>query len=333
MSGTRMNKKVALITGISGQDGSYLAPYLLSLGYKVHGIVRRHSVPENQNSRVLNLEGVTTHYGDMTDVKSLREVINKIISKKPWRLDEVYNLAAQSHVRISFDIPEYTLKTNGIGVLNLLEVLRELSPESRIYQAGSSEMFGNSVDEDGHQRKTTLFTPASPYGCSKVLAHNLCSHYRDAYNMHICNGILFNHESPRRGINFVTNKVVKGAVEIHKKKKGKLSLGNLDAYRDWGHSYDYVRAMHLMLNQKKPGDWVVATGETRSVRELCDYVFSKLGMNYKAYVKVDARFKRPHEINMLKGDATDIKEVLGWKPKYTFESMMDEMIDYWMTKE
>lgn len=329
MNGTEAKGRVALITGISGQDGTYLASYLVSLGYEVHGIVRRHSVAENQNTRVSHLEGVTTHYGDMTDPQSLKIVVNRILKKKPWKIDEVYNLAAQSHVRISFDVPQYTLDTNGMGVLNLLEVLRELSPESKVYQAGSSEMFGNSVDEDGFQRKTTPFTPTSPYGCSKVLAHNLCSHYREAYGMHICNGILFNHESPLRGINFVTNKVVRGAVEIHTGRKDKLLLGNLDACRDWGHSRDYVRAMHLILNQGSPDDWVVATGETRSVRDLCEYVFSFLDKDYRDYVEVDSRFFRPHEINILKGDASEIKEKLGWKPRYTFESMIDEMIKYW----
>lgn len=324
------NKKVALITGISGQDGSYLTEYLVSLGYQVHGIIRRHSVSENQNTRFEHVEGVTTHYGDMTDPASLRRIITTILNKKPWKIDEVYNLAAQSHVRVSFDMPKFTLETNGMGVLTLLDTLRELSPDTKIYQAGSSEMFGNSVDEDGFQRKSTPFTPASPYGCSKVLAHNLCCHYREAYGMHICNGILFNHESPRRGITFVTNKVVKGAVEIYKKKKDKLYLGNLDAYRDWGHSSDYVRAMHMILNHENPDDWVVATGESHSVRQLCEYVFSKLGMDYQEYVEVDARFERPHEINHLKGDSHEIRDVLGWKPVFTFEIMLDHMIQHWL---
>lgn len=321
--------KTALITGIAGQDGSYLAEYLLSKGYKVYGLLRRNSVPENQDSRIGGLD-VECFYADLTDPASLADAVSLILAKKPWKLDEVYNLAAQSHVRISFDVPNYTLQTNGIGVLNLLEVLRKLCPDVKVYQASSSEMFGNSVDDDGFQRKTTLMSPTSPYGCAKVLAYNLTRHYRKAYDMHICNGILFNHESPRRGSNFVTNKIVKGAVEIKRKLKTKLVLGNLDASRDWGHSKDYVKAMHLIVNHDEPNDWVVATGESRTIREMCDTTFKILGLNYKDYVEVDARYFRPQELDFLRGDSSEIREKLGWKPNYTFDSMVNEMVDHWM---
>jgi GDPmannose 4,6-dehydratase len=223
--------KKALITGINGQDGSYLAEYLLGLGYEVHGMVRRHSVAENQNSRLHHLaDSVKTHYGDLLDYPSLVRVVSTV---KP---DEIYNLAAMSHVRISFDMPSFTIQTNALGVLNMLEVYRTLCPDAKFYQASSSEMFGNSVDDDGVQRLTTPMNPVSPYGCAKVMGFNLVRHYRHAYGLHACNGILFNHESPRRGSNFVTNKVVKGAVSIKKGLQDKLELGNMDSYRDWGHS-------------------------------------------------------------------------------------------------
>tara|TARA_Y100001937_G_C7009690_1_gene280379 strand:- start:154 stop:738 length:585 start_codon:yes stop_codon:yes gene_type:complete len=191
-------------------------------------------------------------------------------------------------------------------------------------------MFGNSVDDDGHQRKTTPMTPTSPYGCAKVMGYNLVRHYRAAYNMHACNGILFNHESPRRGSNFVTNKIVKGAVEIKKGKRKKLALGNLNASRDWGHSKDYVRAMHMIVNNDKAGDWVVATGESRTIRDMCKVTFEKLGLNYEDYVEVDPKYFRAQELDFLKGDSSEIREVLGWKPEYTFESMVEEMVDHWM---
>ena len=319
--------KKALITGITGQDGSYLAEYLIELGYDVHGIVRRHSVSENQSSRLFHLnENIKTYYGDLLDEHSIHRIIREI------QPDEIYNLAAMSHVRVSFDIPSFTIKTNSLGVLNMLEAYRKESPEAKFYQASSSEMFGNSVDSDGYQRLTTPMTPVSPYGCSKVMGYNLVNHYRNAYKLHACNGILFNHESPRRGTNFVTHKVVKTAVEIKKGLCDKLELGNMDSSRDWGHSYDYVRAMHLILNYHKARDWVVATGETRTVRELCDCVFSKLGMNYKDYVVQNKKYMRPEELNYLKGDWQEIRSKLGWKPTYTFESMIDEMIDTWEEK-
>lgn len=318
-----MTKK-ALITGISGQDGSYLSEYLLSLGYEVHGIIRRHSVAENQNYRLHDLDNkVQTHYGDLLDVPSLMNILTKV---KP---DEIYNLGAMSHVRISFDVPSFTIQTNALGVLNLLEAYRTVCPEAKFYQASSSEMFGNSVDEDGVQRLTTPMNPVSPYGCAKLLGYNLVRHYRNAYGLHACNGILFNHESPRRGSNFVTNKVVKTAVEIKKGLKDKLELGNLDSYRDWGHSKDYVRAMHLLLNNEKPEEWIVATGETHSVRELCEYVFNKLDLKYENYVVQNTKFLRPEELKYLKGDSSKIRETLGWKPEYSFESLLDDMINHW----
>jgi GDPmannose 4,6-dehydratase len=317
--------KKAFITGIGGQDGSYLAEYLVEQGYEVHGIIRRNSVPEHQQSRIETMrDKIHVYYGDLLDQSSIEHLLDKI------QPDEIYNIAAQSHVRISYDIPQFTAQTNAVGVLNVLEAYRRSCPNAKFYQASSSEMFGSSVDEDGYQRETTPMNPVSPYGCTKVFGYNIVRNYRNAYKLHASNGILFNHESPRRGSNFVTNKVVKTAVEIKLGLKDKLELGNMDAYRDWGHSYDYVRAMHLIVQQDKPGDWVVATGETRSVRDMCEYVFGKLGLDYKNYVIQNQKFLRPEELPYLKGDSTRIRTELGWKPTYTFESMMDEMIEYWM---
>jgi GDPmannose 4,6-dehydratase len=318
--------KKAFITGIAGQDGSYLAEYLLELGYEVHGIIRRNSVPENQQSRLENVRGnLHVSYGDLLDQSSIEHLLDKV------QPDEIYNIAAQSHVRISYDIPQFTTQTNALGVLNVLEAYRRSCPTAKFYQASSSEMFGSSVDADGYQRESTPMTPVSPYGCTKVFGYNIVRNYRNAYKLHASNGILFNHESPRRGSNFVTNKVVKSAVEIYLRQRKDLVLGNLDAYRDWGHSKDYVRAMHLILQQPQAGDWVVATGETRSVRDMCEYVFNKLGMDYNAFVKQDNKFLRPEELPYLKGDPTKIK-ALGWAPEYTFETMMDEMIEHWMVQ-
>lgn len=322
-------RRVALITGINGQDGSYLSEYLLSLGYEVHGIVRRHSVAENQNHRLVQnktSDKVIAHYGDLTDYPSLVRIISRVLP------DEIYNLAAMSHVRISFDMPSYTIQTNALGVLNILEVYRTICPSAKFYQASSSEMFGNSIDEDGVQRLTTPMNPVSPYGCSKVLGYNLVRHYRHAYKLHACNGILFNHESPRRGSNFVTNKVVKAAVSIKKGLQNKLELGNMDSYRDWGHSKDYVRAMHSIINHKTPEEFIIATGETHSVRDLCEIVFSKLGMNYKDYVAQNPKFMRPEELKYLKGDPSKARDVLKWKAEYTFSSMIDEMIERWKSE-
>ena len=317
-------KKKALITGIAGQDGSYLSELLLQKGYDVHGIIRRSSVAENQDSRIQHLQGeITTHYGDLTDYPSLVRIVSGV------RPDEIYNLGAMSHVRISYDMPSFTIQTNALGVLNMLEVYRSFVPNAGFYQASSSEMFGNSVDADGVQRLTTPMNPVSPYGCAKVMGYNLVRHYRHAYNLHACNGILFNHESPRRGSNFVTNKVVKTAVQIKKGLRDKLELGNLDSYRDWGHSKDYVRAMHMIINHHEPDEFIVATGETHSVRNLVETVFTKLGMNYEDYVVQNPKYMRPEELKYLKGDSSKAREILGWKPEYTFETLLDDMIQRW----
>lgn len=319
-------KKKAFITGINGQDGSYLAEHLLELGYKVYGMVRRNSVAENQQNRIDHLvgEGVETDYGDLLDIASISRMLSLI---KP---DEIYNVAAQSHVRISFDIPQFTVQTNALGVVNILEAYRVNCPNAKFYQASSSEMFGREVDEDGYQRETTRMEPTSPYGCSKVFGYNMVKHYRYAYKLFASNGILFNHESPRRGSNFVTNKVVKTAVQIKKGLKDELVLGNLHAYRDWGHAKDYVRAMNMILNHTEPDDFVCATGVTNSVGDMCEYVFNKLGMNYKDYVKTDDKFLRAEELDYLKGDCSKLKRTLGWEPEYTFETLMDDMINHWM---
>ena len=318
--------KKAFITGIGGQDGSYLAEYLLDLGYEVYGIIRRNSTPEHQQSRlddIRNNPNLHISYGDLLDISGIERLLSEI---KP---DEIYNLAAQSHVRISFEIPQFTTQVNALGVVNVLEAMKNNCPNAKFYQASSSEMFGSAVDEDGFQRETTKMNPVSPYGCAKVFGYNIVRNYRNAYKLHLSNGILFNHESPRRGSNFVTNKVVKAAVRISLGLQDKLELGNLDAYRDWGHSKDYIKAMHLILQQSEPGDWVVATGETRSVRDMCKYVFEKLNLNYEDYITQNQKFLRPEELKYLKGDSTRMRE-LGWKPEYTFESMMDEMVEFWV---
>ena len=317
--------KKALITGIVGQDGSYLSEYLISLGYEVHGIVRRNSVPENQQYRLEHRKHeLNMHYGDLLDQTSIERILTEV------RPDEVYNLAAQSHVRISFDVPQFTVQTNALGVINLLEACKRLCPEAGIYQASSSEMFGLSVEDDNFQRETTVMNPTSPYGCAKVFGYNIIRHYRRAYNMHACNGILFNHESPRRGSNFVTNKVVKAACNIKLGNQSKLELGNMDAYRDWGHAKDYVKAMHMIVNHVEPDDFIVSTMETRSVRDMCKVVFTHLDMDYKDYVVQNAKYLRPEELPYLRGDSTKIRKTLGWAPTYEFEEMMEEMTDHWM---
>jgi GDPmannose 4,6-dehydratase len=319
-----MSKK-AFITGINGQDGSYLAEYLLSMGYEVHGMMRRNSVPENQTMRIESIEqDIQTHYGDLLDQTSIERLLTEI---KP---DEIYNLAAQSHVRISFDVPQFTVQTNSVGVINMLEAYKRIVPDARFYQASSSEMFGLSVEDDNFQRETTIMNPVSPYGCSKVFGYNVVRHYRRAYNIHASNGILFNHESPRRGSNFVTNKVVKSACMIKLGLDNKLELGNMDSYRDWGHSKDYVKGMHMILNHDIADDFVLSTMETHSVREMCEVVFNYLGLNYQDYVVQNPKFLRPEELPYLKGDSTKARTVLGWKPEYTFENMMHEMCDHWL---
>ena len=318
-------KKKAFITGIAGQDGSYLAELLSKKNYKVYGIIRRNSTVEHQKSRLEHLDRkVEISYGDLLNESSLHHLLKKI------QPHEIYNLAAQSHVRVSFEIPQFTIKTNALGVANILEAYRLNCPKAKFYQASSSEMFGRSVDKDGYQRETTPFQPTSPYGCSKVFAFNMVKHYRFAYKLFACNGILFNHESPRRGSNFVTNKVVKTAVRIKLGLENKLKLGNIHAYRDWGHSKDYVEAMRLILNYKRPEDWVVATGQTRSVKQMTDYVFKKLKLDTKKYISTDKKYFRPEELKYLRGDCTKVKKYLKWKPKYKFEEMLDEMIDFWM---
>jgi GDPmannose 4,6-dehydratase len=320
-----MTKKIALITGINGQDGSYLAEFLISKDYEVHGTLKRNSVAENQTARLDDIfNQINLHYADLTDLSSLISVIQKV------NPDEIYNLAAQSHVRISFDQPIYTANVTGLGTLNLLEAVKLIKPSIKIYQASSSEMFGNSIDEDGYQRETTPMNPVSPYGCAKVFSYNIARNYRNSYGMFISNGILFNHESPRRGTNFVTNKVCKEVVKIHLGLSNELKLGNLDATRDWGHAKDYVEAMWMILQQDTSDDYVCSTGISHSVQDLCEYTFSKFGLDYKEYVKVDEKFLRPEELHNLKGDFSKLKSITGWSPEYTFETMLDEMLEYWI---
>jgi len=322
-----MNQKIALIIGANGQDASYLAEFLLSKDYILHGTVRRNSVPESQTTRIQHLHksnSITLHYMDLTDPLSVEKIISDL---KP---DEIYHLAAQSHVQISFELPKYTLDVNAGGTLAVLEAVRKFSPHSKVYHAATSEMFGNNMDHDAYQREGTPFAPVSPYGCSKLYAHTLCHNYRNAYKMFICSGILFNHESPRRGINFVTNKVVLEAVKIKMGLSDGLTLGNLSAVRDWGHAKDYVKGMWLMLQQDSPDDYVLATSQGKSVQDLVDYVFDKLELDKNKFVKTDPKFYRAEELYFLRGDANKAREKLGWKPEYTFESMLDEMIEHWL---
>ena len=320
--------KCALITGITGQDGSYLAEFLLSKNYQVHGIVRRASSfntgrlegiyidPHNYSAR-LNL-----HYGDMTDGTGLRRILEKVSP------DEIYNLAAQSHVRVSFDQPEYTADAVATGTLRLLEAVRDHIAISgkhvRIYQAGSSEMFGAASPP---QNEKTAFYPRSPYAVSKVAAHWYAVNYREAYGLFICNGILFNHESPRRGETFVTRKITRALARIKLGLQEKLFLGNLDSKRDWGHAADYVEAMWLMLAQDTPGDYVVATGESHSVREFLDTAAEHCGLNWEKHVEIDPRYFRPTEVDYLLGDADKARKELGWVPKVGFKQLVQLMMD------
>jgi GDPmannose 4,6-dehydratase len=319
--------KKALITGINGQDGSYLAELLLEKGYEVFGIVKRNSVTESQFSRIDPIrEHLRLFYADNTDLSSLSHVVKEV------QPDEIYNLAAQSHVGVSFDQPVLTAQITGIGTLNVLEAARLYSPKARIYQASSSEMFGNTVEPDGFQRETTGMNPASPYACAKVFAYHISRNYRNSYNLFVSNGILFNHESPRRGTNFVTNKVCREAVRIKFGLADKLEMGSLDSRRDWGHAKDYVKAMWMMLQHDVPDDFVCATGVTHSVRDLIEYVFGGLDLDWEKYVVISQRLIRPEEVRNLKGDSTKLRQTIGWEPEYTFETMLDEMVDFWKSE-
>ena len=321
--------KVALISGITGQDGSYLTELLLEKGYEVHGIIRRSS--SFNTSRIEHLyqdfhvdgNRLFLHYGDLSDSSNLRAVIGKI---KP---DEVYNLGAQSHVKVSFDQPEYTVDVVGMGALRMLEAIRDYQEQSgrqvRYYQAGSSEMFGKVMETP--QKETTPFYPRSPYSCAKVYAHWHTVNYRESYGMFAVNGILFNHESPRRGETFVTRKITRAATRIKLGLQEKLYLGNIDAKRDWGFAGDYVKAMWLMLQQDKPDDYVVATGETYSVREFLVETFSCLGMNWEEFVEIDQRYFRPAEVDLLLGDSSKARRMLGWKPEVGFKELVKMMVD------
>jgi len=315
--------KRALITGITGQDGSYLAEFLLKKGYEVIGVVRRSSsfntdrinaIYQDPHSSDYRLRLV---YGDLEDASSLNHIIR---TTSP---EEIYNLGAQSHVRVSFDVPDYTADTVGLGTLRLLEALRETGRKCKLYQASSSEMFGASPPP---QNESTPFRPRSPYACAKVFAHQLCENYREAYGMFICSGILFNHESPRRGIPFVTRKITRAAARISHGLDKKLYLGNLEAKRDWGFAGDYVEAMWLMLQQEKPEDYVIATGEAHSVREALDVAFGTLGLDWQKFVEIDPRYYRPTEVDHLCGDASKAKAKLGWQPRVRFKELIEMMV-------
>jgi GDPmannose 4,6-dehydratase len=320
--------KVALITGVTGQDGSYLAELLLKKGYEVNGVVRRTS--SFATGRIDHLrkgfgasDGLQLHYGDLGDATGIRRIIEQTLP------DEVYNLAAQSHVRISFDQPEYTADVVGLGALRLLEAIRDHNQRHgrsvRFYQAGSSEMFGKVAETP--QRETTPFHPRSPYACAKCYAHWQTINYREAYGMFAANGILFNHESPRRGENFVTRKITRSATRIKVGLQDKLALGNLDAMRDWGFAGDYVEAMWLMLQQDQPGDYVVATGENHSVHEFLELAFDRVKLDWRKYVETDPRYLRPAEVDVLVGDASRARKILGWHPRVKFHQLVEMMVD------
>ena len=319
------DRKKALITGITGQDGSYLAEFLLNKGYIVHGLVRRSSSfntdriehlyrdPHDPEARLF------LHYGDLVDGTGLREVLTRV------QPDEVYNLGAQSHVRVSFDQPVYTVQSDALGTMNLLEAIRDTGRPTRFYQASSSEMYGKVVETP--QTESTPFHPRSPYACAKVYSYWQTVNYRESYNMFACNGILFNHESPRRGETFVTRKITRAATRIKMGLQKKLFLGNLEAKRDWGFAGDYVEAMWQMLQQPKADDYVVATGETHSVREFLDEVFGALQLDWKQYVQVDPKYFRPAEVDLLLGDASKARKELGWTPKVTFKALAKMMVE------
>ena len=315
----------ALITGITGQDGSYLAEFLLSKGYDVYGVIRRSSsfntgridqIYQDPHVPDAHLRLV---YGDLNDASSLNRILRTI------RPDEIYNLGAQSHVRVSFDIPEYTAEVTGVGTVRLLEAIRESGLRPKFYQASSSEMFGKA--QEIPQRETTPFYPRSPYGAAKVYAYWITVNYREAYRLFACNGILFNHESPRRGETFVSRKITRAAARIKLGLDQELYLGNLDAKRDWGYAGDYVEAMWLMLQQEEPDDYVIATGETHTVRELLELAFGYVKLDWKKYVKNDPRYFRPTEVDLLIGDASKAKRKLGWKPKVSFNELITMMVE------
>ena len=321
--------KIALITGITGQDGSYLAEFLLSNGYEVHGLSRRASTfnrgridhISEAKSRAAGVMGggIYLHYGDLCDASSVNRLLRSI------RPDEIYNLAAQSHVKVSFEIPEYTGDVVALGTLRILEGIRESGLNPRIYQAGSSEMFGKV--QETPQKETTPFYPRSPYAAAKLYAHWLAINYREAYNMYVCNGILFNHESPRRGESFVTRKITLGVAAIKLGLQKALALGNLEAKRDWGFAGDYVRAMWLMLQQDRPDDYVIATGETRSVQDFCKVAFDYAGLDYRKHVVVNPHYFRPTEVDLLVGDASKARKALGWEPRTSFSELVKMMVD------
>lgn len=317
--------KKTLITGITGQDGSYLAELLLEKGYKVHGIIRRASTFNTSRIDHLykdpHLNGVRLflHYGDIADSTNLIKLLYNI------QPDEIYHLAAQSHVRVSFDIPEYTGDVTGLSTVRILEAIRETGCKARFYQASSSEMFGKV--QEVPQRETTPFWPRSPYGAAKVYAYWITANYRESYGIFACNGILFNHESPRRGETFVTRKITRAVAHIKEGLQDKLYLGNLKAKRDWGYAKEYVECMWRMLQQDKPDDYVVATGETHSVKEFLEEAFSYVGLDWKKYVEIDSKYYRPAEVDMLVGDASKAKNVLGWEPKVCFRDLVRLMVD------
>jgi GDPmannose 4,6-dehydratase len=322
-------QKRALITGITGQDGSYLSEFLLDQGYEVHGIIRRTSTFNTDRIDHIyedpHKEGVRLflHYGDLTDGTTLRRILEEV---QPV---EIYNLGAQSHVRVSFDSPEYTVDAVGMGTLRLLEAIRDYQQRTgiqvRFYQAGSSEMYG--LVQAVPQTETTPFYPRSPYACAKVYAHWQTVNYRESYSLFACNGILFNHESPRRGETFVTRKITRAVAQIVAGKQKKIYMGNLDAKRDWGYAKDYVKAMWLMLQQEQPDDYVIATGETHSVREFLDLAFGYVNLNWQEYVEFDERYLRPAEVELLIGDATKARQKLGWTPSVSFEELIGLMVE------
>tara|TARA_B110000114_G_C15064059_1_gene386618 strand:- start:713 stop:1747 length:1035 start_codon:yes stop_codon:yes gene_type:complete len=334
-----LSLKKAFLTGITGQDGSYLAEFLLSKGYEVHATLRRNSTFTSQRiDKILGDPNLKIYHGDLCDSSNINRLLSRI---EP---EEIYNLGAQSHVGVSFEVPEYTAETTGLGVLRILDAIRDLGISTKFYQASTSELFGG-FPETAPQNEQTPFYPKSPYGVAKLYAYWMTVNYREAYNIHASNGILFNHESPRRGETFVTKKITKAVARIKKGTQSELRLGNLDAKRDWGHARDYVEAMWLMLQQEKPGDYVIATGETYSVRDFVTHAFAiveieltwegvglkELGIDEKTgrtLVRVDEKYFRPTEVDLLWGNSSRARKELNWKPKYDFETLVREMVEY-----